>query len=112
MEFAMEKREARRLLEALEDGTLSPEDTRPLAEDADPALLYLIVAWLRARYATHSAAEGVLGRIVAVSRYDAVAKAVKSGERDAITAWFLEEHDLRDLDRDDFIDIVVDKLES
>lgn len=112
MEFEHEKRQARRLLEALEDGILSTEDTRPLAEEADPALLYLIVAWLRAHYASHSAAEGVLGRIVQLSRYPEIAKAVKAGEQDAISSWFLETFDMRDLERDAFIDTVVEKLEG
>ncbi len=112
MDFAHEKRVASRLLEALEDGTLSTVDTRPLAEDADPALLFLIIRWLRARYMGHPAADGVLGRIVALCQLPSISRAVKAGERDAITGWFTETYDPGELDREAFIDIVVDKLEG
>ena len=114
MSFLYEKRAAARLLDALENGTLSADDTRPLAEEADPALVYLIFAFLRARYHSgHPASDGVLGRIVDLcSLSPAVARKAKAGERDAIVAWFEESYDYRDMDRDDFVDEVVEKLEG
>ncbi len=113
MAFEHEKGLAARLLEVVEDGTLSVIDIRPLYEEADPALVYLIFAWLRARYpASHSAAEGVLGRIVGVCSSPRVARKVKEGEKDFIVEWFEETYDYRELDRDVFIGLVVDKLES
>mgnify|MGYP006928170800 CR=1 FL=1 len=113
MAFDHEKGVAARLLQVVEDGTLSVIDIRPLYEEADPALVYLIFAWLRARYpASHSAAEGVLGRIVEVCSSPGVARNLKAGERDAIVEWFEETYEYRDLDRDEFISRVVEKLES
>lgn len=114
MAFDHEKREARRLLDVLENGTLEIPDLRPLYERADPALVYLILAWLRARYhAGHSASEGVLGRIIALLRASpVVARHVTTGEKDPIVGWFEETWDLRELDRDEFISAVVDKLEG
>lgn len=114
MSFAHEKREAAYLLQVVEDGTRSTDDLRPLLEEADPALVYLLFAWLRAKYhAGHPAHEGVLGRIVAVCAASRkVAKMAREGEQDFIVQWFEETYSYRDLDRDSFIDVVVDKLES
>ncbi len=114
MDFGSEKRVARHLLSAIEDGSLSTSDLRPLYEDADPALVYLIFGWLRAHYHPgHQASAGVLGRIVALcSASPAVAKAARIGEKDAIAQWFEESHDYRSMQRDEFIDLIVEKLEG
>ena len=64
MSFDSEKRVAAHLLAVVEDGSLSIDDIRPLYEEADPALVFLIFGWLRSRYQGHSAADGVFGRIV------------------------------------------------
>jgi len=114
MAFAHEKRAAAHLLALIEDGSRSTAQIRPLYEDADPALVYLLFAWLRARYgAGHPAAGGVLGRIVALCRASpAVARKVAAGERDAIAVWFEETHEYRDFDRDAFVSLVVEKLEG
>jgi len=114
MAFEYEKRNAARMLDALENASLSIPDTVSLLRDADPALVYLIFTWLRTRYhAGHSASEGVLGRIVGVCRANStVAQNVRKGEKDSIVEWFEETYEYRDFERDSFIDLVVDKLES
>jgi hypothetical protein len=114
MAFEHEIRQASHLLTAIEDGMVSADDVRHLAEEADPALVYLLLGWLRARYRPgHSASEGVLGRIVGLMQGSRqVARAVKSAESDPIVQWFEESYDYRDLDRRDFVALVVDKLES
>jgi hypothetical protein len=113
MAFEHEKRLAARLLEVVEDGTLSVIDIRALYDEADPALVYLIFAWLRVRYpASHSAADGVLGRIVGACGSSRVARKVKEGEKDGIVTWFEETYEYRELARDEFIGVVVEKLES
>jgi len=114
MAFDSEKRVAARLLAVVENGTLPIADIRPLYEEADPALVYLIFAWLRARYHSgRSDSDGVLGRIVELcSSSSVVAKKARSGERDPIVSWFEETYEYRDLHRDEFISLVVDKLEG
>ncbi len=113
MPFDPEKRHAMRMLTSVEDGRLSTPDLRPLFEDADPALVSLIFTWLRTRYRSHPAAEGVLGRIVALcAASPAVARKARAGESDSIVRWFSDTHDFADFDRDAFIDLIVDKLES
>jgi hypothetical protein len=113
MAFEIEKREARRILGALEDGTLNAQDTRRLIDDADPALVALIFGWVRARYGPgHPMAQGVLGRVVEVCAFPSVPQRIKKGEKDSIVQWFKETYDWGDLERDAFIDLVVEKLEG
>ncbi len=114
MGFEHEKRIAKRTLTVLEDGTLSIADMRPLYEEADPVLVHVIFAWLRARYrAGHPASEGVLGRMVELCQASrGVARAAKQGESDPIVEWLEESYDYGDLDRDELISLVVDKLEG
>jgi len=114
MDFAHEKRAAAHLLSMVEDGSHSTAHMQPFYEEADPALVYFIFAWLRAHYhAGHPAAEGVLGRIVGlVSASSVVARKAREGERDALVSWFEETYDYRDLDRAEFISLVVEKLEG
>jgi len=114
MAFEYEKRQAARLLDSVENGSLSTEDARPLFEEADPALVYLLFAWLRVRYhGGHEASEGVLGRIVALCKVSSiVARKVRSGEDDPIVSWFEESYGYRELDRESFLSLIVDKLES
>jgi len=114
VEFAHEKRTAARLLAGLEDGSPPLQDLRMDYEEADPALITLMFRWLRARYhAGHGASQGVLGRIVELCRLSpAVARAAKKGERDFIVVWFAETYEAGELDREDFISLVVEKLEG
>ena len=114
MSVDYEKRCATRLLDALENGSLSTDQTVPLLKESDPALVYLLFAWLRTRYHPgHSASEGVLGRIVeACTESPQVAQMAKKGEKDPIVTWFEETHEYRDFDRTDFISLIVEKLEG
>ena len=114
MAFNAEKQAARRLLAAIEDGRLSTLDTFLLIEDADPALVHFIFAWLRAWYPPgHPAAEGVLGRLGdVVSRYPKAAALAAEGRRDPIVAWFDDAYSYRDFRSDEFVDLVVEKLEG
>lgn len=113
MAFEPEKRDAMWMLQALEDGEASVDALQCLYEAADPVLVHLIFAWLRVRYRRHSAAEGVYGRIGALCQASSVVdRKRKEGARDVLAQWFEESYDLRDLDRDAFIDVVVEKLEG
>lgn len=114
MAFEYEKRTARRILAGIEDGRLSTYETYDLASDADPALMYLIFAWLRAQYpSSNSLSDGVLGRLGALcTEHPAIARKAKAGESDSVVAWFEESHRYRDHNADAFIDLIVEKLES
>ena len=114
MAFNMEKAEARRLLGALEDGTLGASDTFHLVEEADPTLVYFVFAWLRAWYPpSHPASDAVLGRLGELcSRYPKAARMAKDGKEDALVEWFEDAYGYRDFQAAEFIDLVVEKLEG
>lgn len=112
MAFEREQREALHLLQGIENGTLNAANARDLIDDADPALVYLIVTWLRARYGgDHPAAEGVIGRLVELTNGSVKAK-MNEGKADPVVTWFEEEHSYRDLAATDFVALIVEKLEG
>lgn len=114
MDFAQEKRAALGILKAIEDGRQSTSAIAHLMTDADPALVHLIVSWLREKYgAGHPAAEGVVGRIVELSQSSGLFRQKMSeGKRDSIVTWFEETHQYREFSSNEFIDFIVDKLEG
>jgi len=112
MAFEQEKRAALRIVEGIEEGTMSATESTALVEDADPALIYLIFSWLRKRYTNHDNSDAVIGRVVAISSRGSVAKLMKEGEADAVVQWFEETYSYRELERKAFIDLVVEKLEG
>lgn len=83
-------------------------------EDADPTLVYFIFAWLRAWYpSSHPASDGVLGRLSELcSQFPRAAKMAKEGGTDAVVAWFEDQYGYRDLRADEFVDVIVEKLEG
>lgn len=92
---------------------MSAAQSHELVSDADPALVYLIFTWIRRRYADHPNADAVVGRLLAVIERDPkVTQKLKEGQEDPVVAWFEEEHSYRDLGAKEFIELVVDKLES
>ncbi len=113
MAFEIEQREARRLLESIEGGRTDPADAFARIEQADPALVHVVVSWLRRRYAHHSAGDAVIGRIVEICQaYPATTQILRRGAADPIVEWFEETYDYGDLDADELLRIVVEKLEG
>ena len=114
MAFDMEKAAAQRLLRAIEDGTQSTTSTFQLAENLDPTLIYFIFAWLRARYpASHPASDAVLSRLGELcSRHPKVARMANEGKKDSLVEWFEQAYGYRDFQSTDFVDLVIEKLES
>lgn len=113
MEFEHERREARRLLEGLENGTMTAAESWNLIDRAEPVLVYFIFTWLRTRYAHDPASDGVVGRIATVLRaYPRIVRIIDDGKADSLVEWFEDGYRYGDLSSDDFIRIVVEKLES
>ena len=90
-----------------------PYVSGPSAE-SDPALVYFLFAWLRARYPSHHPdSDGVLGRLGALcTEFPAAARKAHKGQADSIVTWFEDGHSYRDYTAAAFIELVVDKLES
>lgn len=87
-------------------------DSFALVEAADPALIYLIFTWLRKRYADHPNSDSVIGRLVAVSTRGSVPAMMKEGQADAVSRWFEESYSYRDLGKQEFIELIIEKLEG
>lgn len=112
MAFEQEQRAALRILEGIEEGTMSAQDSLALVEDADPALVYLIVTWLRKRYADHANSDAVIGRLVAISDKPAVKELMKEGKEDPVIEWFEDSYKYKDLEKAEFIELIIEKLEG
>lgn len=113
MAFEQATRAALRILEGIEEGTMSSADSLALVEEADPALVYLLFTWLRHRYGpSHPNSDAVLGRLVAVSNHPAVAKLMKEGHADPVVEWFEDSYTYRDLAGKDFVALIIEKLEG
>jgi hypothetical protein len=113
MAFEQEQRAALRILEGIEEGTMSAAESFELVDNADPTLVYLIFTWLRKRYAQHPNSDAVIGRVVAISdHYPSVAEKMKEGQADPVVEWFEDSYSYRDLDAKQFIELIVEKLEG
>jgi hypothetical protein len=106
------QKEALRILEGIEEGTMSASDSQAVVEEADPALVYLIFTWLRKRYKEHTNSDAVIGRLVEVSNRGNIAKQMNEGKADPVSRWFEENYSYKDLEKKEFIELVVDKLET
>ena len=85
---------------------MSAADSFALIDEADPALIYLVFTWLRKRYADHTNADAVIGRLLAISdRYTAVTKKMNEGKSDPVVAWFEESYSYKDLPKAEFIEL-------
>lgn len=91
---------------------MSASDSLALVEAADPALIYLIFTWLRKRYAEHTNADAVLGRLLAISNQGTVSKMMKEGQADPVVQWFEESYSYRKLESKEFIELIIEKLEG
>jgi hypothetical protein len=112
MAFEQEQRAALRILEGIEEGTMSAADSFALVEDADPALVYLIFTWLRKKYTDHANSDAVIGRLLAISDRGSVPAHMKEGQADPVARWFEETHSYRELGSKEFIELIVEKLEG
>jgi hypothetical protein len=113
MAFDQEKKDALRMLEGIELGTMTATESFALLDEADPTLVHFIFKWLRKRYRDHAAADGVLGRLREVcSEHRSLTRKAKEGEEDAVVGWFESTYVYKDLEAAEFIDIVVEKLEG
>lgn len=112
MSLEHHQREALRILEGIEEGTMSTADSFALVEDADPALIYLLFTWLRKRYSDHANSDAVIGRLVEISSRGSVAKKMKEGQADPVVEWFEDSYSYRTLEAKEFVELIIEKLEG
>jgi hypothetical protein len=116
MSASIDKGEAVRLLQGLEDGALPTADVAILAETLDPVLVHFVVKYLRVSYpASNPAATAVLDRVVQLTEaYPRIVEKSKEGEEDSVSAWFELEYsfeEFRSRGRE-LIEMIADKLDS
>lgn len=113
MAFEAEKEAALRILQGIELGTMTADESYELLAEADPALVYFIFKWLKKRYRDHEDEEEVRRRVKDIrNTYRAITRRAKSAEDDPLIGWFEGTYQYKDLDAAEFIDIVVEKLEG
>ncbi|MEE9386058.1 MAG: hypothetical protein V3V08_21820 [Nannocystaceae bacterium] len=114
MAFEHEQQQALRILDGIEQGSMSTPDSFGLLREADPTLVYFIFTWLRERYPpAHPAAEGVVGRLAEIcDKYPDVTRQVKEGQADSVVTWFEEGYVYRDVGSREFVELIVEKLEG
>ena len=112
MTLEHEQRAAMHILDSIEGGMMSANELFSLVDDADPALLYLIITWLRKNYTNHENADAVVGRLVGLSSKPSIAAKMKEGQADPVVQWFEETHSYRKLEKTQFIELIIEKLEG
>lgn len=112
MSLEHHQREALRILEGIEHGTMTAAESFALVEDADPALVYLIFTWLRKHYADHDDPDAVIGRLADISSRGSMVDKVKEGQADPVVQWFEETYSYRKLEAKEFIELIIEKLEG
>jgi hypothetical protein len=112
MALEQEQRAALHILDSIEGGTMSAIELFTLVDDADPALLYLIITWLRKHYHDHVNADVIGGRLVELSSKGTIAAKMKEGQADPVVQWFEENYSYRKLEKTDFIELIIEKLEG
>ena len=114
LSFEDEKQEALKMLQGIELGSMTPEESFQLLDDADPVLIHFIFKWIKKHYhRDHEMADEVRARLKDVQNsYRSLTRKAKAGESDAIVDWFEGTHKYRDLPAEEFIDIIVEKLEG
>lgn len=114
MEFEDEKAEALQILRGIEQGTMSPAESHELLEKADPTLVYFIFRWMKKHYhKDHEHYEVMRERLRDITaRYRSLTRKARTGEDDPVVEWFEGTHLYRELGAEEFIDIIVEKLEG
>ncbi len=112
--FEDEKREALTMLNGIVEGAMTPDESFALLDKADPTLVYFILKWIKKHFhREHERVEEVRGRLSNVTaNYRSLTRRAKAGEADPVVEWFEGTHRYRELPADEFIDIVIEKLEG
>lgn len=113
-EFAEEKNQALAMLMGIVDGTMMPDESHELLDQADPALVYFLFKWIKKYYnGEREDSEGVRARLSDVKNsFRSLTRKAKDGEMDPIVEWFEGTYRYRELDPVAFVDLVIEKLEG
>jgi hypothetical protein len=112
--FEAEKESALQLLRGIDGGTLSTDECFDRLDEADPTLVYFILRWLKKHYHDeHERHEDVRTRLKELTNtHRSLTRKAKEGESDPVVEWFESSYKYRDVGDEEFIDLVVEKLEG
>ena len=93
---------------------MTPDETYALMENADSTLVYFILKWLKKHYhRDHDNHEIVRARLKDVTNsYRALTRKAKAGEDDPVVEWFEGDYRYSETPAEEFIDLIVEKLEG
>ncbi len=114
MAFEEEKQEALETLRGIELGEMTAAESFERLDPADPTLVYFVFKWLKKHYhREHDDHEIVRARLKSVrNSYRSLTRKAKVGEEDPVVEWFEGSHRYDELKAEEFIDLIIDKLEG
>jgi hypothetical protein len=114
LSFEDEKLEALTVLQGIAQGTLTPHEAHEWLEKQDEVLVYFILKYIKKHYhKEHEEHDEVRARLVDLqTSYRAITRKAKAGEEDLVVEWFEGNHQYREMTAEEFIDVVVEKLEG
>ena len=82
--------------------------------DADPTLVYFIFKWIKKHYhRDHDDSDYVRGNLKDLTNsYRSLTRKAKSGEEDPLVEWFEGNYRYSEMSAEEFIDLIVEKLEG
>jgi hypothetical protein len=104
------KSEAESFLNGVIEAKLEPQKAYAIIEEMEDVLVYLLMQYLREK---HAHDHGVLERLLHLTQHfpDLIMKC-KRGEKDSLVEWFKDTYNPRSLGVEEFVEIVVEKLEG
>lgn len=113
MSFEEEKEAALGMLRGIELGEATADESYERLNEADATLVFFLFKWLRKRYRDHDSGPVVMARLNEVrNNYRSLTRKAKAGEDDPVVGWFEGTYAYQDLEAEEFIDIIVEKLEG
>ncbi|MGB1013910.1 MAG: hypothetical protein ACPG4T_07245 [Nannocystaceae bacterium] len=114
MEFEAEKLQALSILKGIVEGTMTTQECFDLLDPADPTLVYFIFKYIKKHYhRDHDEFEVVRPRLKDIKNsHRSLTRKAKSGEDDPVVGWFEGSHRYSEMTPEDFVDVIIDKLEG
>ena len=114
MAFEDEKLAALTILQGIVQGTMTPDESFEFLDKADPTLVYFILKYVKKHYhRDHDEFDEVRTRLTNLqTSYRSITRKAKAGEEDLVVEWFEGSHRYREMTAEEFIDLVVEKLEG
>ena len=103
-----------KILKGIVEGTMTTQECFDLLDPADPTLVYFIFKYIKKHYhRDHDEFEVVRPRLKDIKNsHRSLTRKAKSGEDDPVVGWFEGSHRYSEMTPEDFVDVIIDKLEG